>query len=82
MSEYISFVGSYYEEIKESKKDCLKKLGELFLNKQDPIVITEVEKHFSDSDVNTSKLTFHEGANHVEWKKNGKDYFVIERHHN
>lgn len=80
MSERIEFSGSYYEEIKESEKDWLKELETLFSNKQDSLAKSRVKKHLADSGLDTSKLAFHEGANHIEWKKNSEDYFVIERH--
>jgi len=80
MSERIEFLGDYYEEIKETETSFLKELEDLCLNRKDPTARARIEKHFTDLGVDVSKLTFHEGANHLEWKKDGEDYFVIERH--
>lgn len=80
MSERIEFLGSYCEKAKDHDTDFLKELEDLCLNRQDATAKSRVEKHLTDLGIDISKLTFHEGTNHIEWKRDGKDYFVIERH--
>ena len=75
----VEYLGYFVKE-NESFERFLQALEPLVIDYQDIVIKDKIENELVRLGVPLKELSFHEGSNHLEWKKDGDDFVVVERH--